>query len=83
MNDYNDEDSDYEIYFDKHSLLEELTHLEEDNLFKIHLVQEDEQTLEKLKKTIDQKIQSKEGEIRDVRNNIELLIQSKNQLFHK
>ena len=78
VNDYNDEDSDYEIYFDKHSLLEELTHLEEDNLFKIHLVQEDEQTLEKLKKTIDQKIQSKEGEIRDVRNNIELLIQSKN-----
>ena len=78
-----DEDSDYEIYFDKYSLLEELTHLEEDNLFKIHLVQEDEQTLENLQKTIDQKIQSKEGEIRDVRNNIELLIQSKNQLFHK
>lgn len=41
------EDDDFEIYFDKFSLLEHLAHLEEDNLFKIHLVQEDEQALEK------------------------------------
>ena len=33
-----DEDDDYEIYFDKHSLMEHLKNLEEDNLFKIHLV---------------------------------------------
>lgn len=31
-----------EIYFNKITLLEHLAHLEEDNLFKIHLVQEDE-----------------------------------------
>lgn len=36
------EDNDFEIYFDKFSLLDHLAHLEEDNLFKIHLVQEDE-----------------------------------------
>jgi hypothetical protein len=33
-----EEDDDFEIYFDKYSLLEHLQHLEEDNLFKIHLV---------------------------------------------
>ena len=32
------EDNDFEIYFDKFSLLDHLAHLEEDNLFKIHLV---------------------------------------------
>lgn len=31
-------DTDYNIYFDKQSLLEHLSSLEEDNLFKIHLV---------------------------------------------
>jgi hypothetical protein len=31
-------DNDFEIYFDKFSLLDHLAHLEEDNLFKIHLV---------------------------------------------
>ena len=31
-------DTDMNIYFDKHSLLEHLANLEEDNLFKIHLV---------------------------------------------
>ena len=46
-----DEDEDFNIYFeDRKSLLDHLSHLEEDNLFKIHLVQEDEQALEKEKK---------------------------------
>jgi len=31
-------DTDFNIYFDKQSLLEHLSSLEEDNLFKIHLV---------------------------------------------
>lgn len=30
--------TDFSIYFDKFTLLEHLSHLEEDNLFKIHLV---------------------------------------------
>lgn len=32
------DDNDFEIYFDRFTLLEHLSHLEEDNLFKIHLV---------------------------------------------
>ena len=41
------------MYFeDKHALLEHLANLEEENLFKIHLVQEDEQALEAAKKDI-------------------------------
>lgn len=73
-----EEDDDFQIYFDKFTLLEHLSHLEEDNLFKIHLVQEDEQALDKLKRSIEMKIRQKENEIEDVNNNIEMLIASKN-----
>lgn len=51
---------DMNNYFDKNSLLEHLANLEEDNLFKIHLVQEDEQALENLKKEIEQNIINRE-----------------------
>eukprot|EP00347_Sterkiella_histriomuscorum_P005172 403357620 len=78
-----EEDEDFQIYFDKFTLLEHLSHLEEDNLFKIHLVQEDEQALDKLRRAIDLKIKQKEQEIEDVGNNIEMLISSKNQLQTK
>ncbi|CDW82053.1 UNKNOWN [Stylonychia lemnae] len=78
-----DEDDDFEIYFDKFTLLEHLSHLEEDNLFKIHLVQEDEQALDKLKRSIDYKIEMKETEIEDVKANIEMLLSSMNQLINK
>lgn len=44
------EDDDYKIYFDKASLLNHIAFLEDDNLFKIHLVQEDEQNVEKAQK---------------------------------
>lgn len=37
-----DDGSDFENPFDKYKLLEHLAMLEEDNLFKIHLIQEDE-----------------------------------------
>lgn len=36
------QDDDYNIYFDKRGLLEHLAALEDDNLFKIHLVDEEE-----------------------------------------
>ena len=49
-------DVDMNIYFDKQSLLEHLANLEEDNLFKIHLVQEDEQALEAEKTKIEKNI---------------------------
>ena len=76
-------DQDFQIYFDKFTLLEHLAHLEEDNLFKIHLVQEDEQALEKLKKSIEGKINEKNKEIKDVNCNIEMLETSKGALLNK
>jgi hypothetical protein len=36
-------DNDFKIYFDKKSILDHLNHLEDDNLFRIYLVQEEEQ----------------------------------------
>jgi hypothetical protein len=76
-------DDSFEIYFDKNTLVEYLHSLEEDNLFRIHLVQEDEQALDKLKKAVDSKIKAKEQEIEEVNHNIEMLMASKNQLMTK
>ena len=44
------EDEDFKIYFDKQTLINHLNNLEDDNLFKINLLQEDEQNLEKFKR---------------------------------
>jgi hypothetical protein len=71
------------IYFDRASLLDHLANLEEDNLFKIHLVQEDEQALEVMKTDISENILSREHEIADVRKNIEMLENSKAVLVSK
>ena len=77
------EDTDMNIYFDRQSLLDHLSNLEEDNLFKIHLVQEDEQALEAEKTKIVNNIQEREQEILDVRKNIEMLEKSKSLLVGK
>ncbi len=76
-------DGDMNIYFDKQSLLEHLANLEEDNLFKIHLVQEDEVALEEQKKQIEDTIALRESEIMDVRRNIEMLDHSRQGLVAK
>jgi hypothetical protein len=65
------------IYFDKESLLEHLSNLEEDNLFKIHLVQEDEHALEDLKRLIEKNIAEKDKEIQEVMANINNLEHSR------
>jgi len=72
------EDKDFQIYFTDNTLLEYLAHLEEDNLFRIHLVQEEEQALEKFKKGSEERILQKQQEIDEVQRNIELLKTSKN-----
>ena len=77
------EDGDMNIYFDRQSLLDHHSNLEEDNLFKIHLVQEDEQALEAEKTKIVKNIQEREQEILDVRKNIEMLEKSKSVLVGK
>lgn len=76
-----EEDSDYEIYFDKFTLLEHLTHLEEDNLFNIQLIQEDEEALDNFKKESQSKIYMKETELKDIEHNIGILVSSKEQLL--
>ena len=79
-----DEDPDLNIYFNPpETLLEYLTNLEEDNLFKINLVQEDEQALDNEKKKIQANIRAKEAEINEVMKNIESLEQSKAVLHEK
>ena len=57
--------------------------MEEDNLFKIHLVQEDEQALEKQKKASEETILKKQEEINEVQKNIEMLMNSKKILHTK
>lgn len=44
------EDDDFTIYFNKDTLLAHINYLQDDNLFKIHVVQEEEQNLDKMKK---------------------------------
>lgn len=63
--------------------MEYLRSLEEDNLFRIHLVQEDEQALDKLKKDVEFKIKAKEREINEVKQNIDMLEASKMLLLQK
>jgi NAD+--asparagine ADP-ribosyltransferase len=78
-----DEDPDLNIYFNPVTLMEYLANLEEDNLFKINLVQEDEQALDNEKKKILDNIKNKEEEIAEVLKNIESLEQSKEVLLEK
>lgn len=44
------EDDDFNIYFDRAQLMAHIDHLEGDSLFKINLVSEEEQNVEKIKK---------------------------------
>lgn len=60
------EDDDFNYYFDKASLLNHITQLEDDNLFKIRLVQEDEQNVEKIKKKAEANLSEFQKQIDDV-----------------
>ena len=44
------EDEDFQIYFDRAQLMAHIDHLEGDSLFKINLVSEEEQNVERIKK---------------------------------
>ncbi len=72
------------IYFTTpQSLLDHLANLEEDNLFKIHLVQEDEQALEEQKRKIEENIKDREKEILEVKKNIEIFEHSRQAMLNK
>jgi len=49
------EDDDYEIHFDKQSLIAFIVHLEDSNLFKIDLVKDDAAVLQEREKKIEEK----------------------------
>ena len=44
-------DDDHKIYFKEKDLIEHLFHIEDDNLFKINQLQDDEQALEEKKRS--------------------------------
>jgi hypothetical protein len=60
-----------------------LANLEEDNLFKIHLVSEEDQAREDLKRKIEENIRDKEREIQEVKKNIEIFEHSKQTMLNK
>ena len=77
------EDDDYKIYFDKVSLLNHITFMEDDNLFKIHLVQEDEQNVEKAQKKMEKSTKEMLLQIEEGQKNIDALNQSKEVVLSK
>jgi chromosome segregation ATPase len=54
-------DDDYAIYFDRAQLLGHLNQLEDDNLFRIQLVQDDEQAVKKINEDALDKYNEMEG----------------------
>lgn len=65
------EDDDYKIYFDKNSLLAHINFLEDDNLFKINLVQQEEINLDKLLRQKEKNIKHVEDQVTDINENID------------
>jgi len=64
------EDDDFEIYFDKATLLNHLNHLEDDNLFKINLLQDDEANVKNFNEEAAIKVKKAEKEIENVEKSI-------------
>ena len=66
-------DDDHKIYFKEKDLIEYLFHIEDDNLFKINLMQDDEQALEEKKKSSQEAIEFKKSEIKQQQESITVL----------
>jgi len=64
------EDDDFNIYFDKAQLIQHLNFLEDDNLFKINLLQDEEQNLKKLNDEAEDKYKAMQKDIGDVEKSI-------------
>lgn len=77
------EDDDFNIYFDKQSLLAFMTVLEEDNLFKIHLVDEDELKLKATKLQSIEKYKKSEFAIEEVSTSVNTLDKARNIVMQK
>lgn len=57
------EDDDYEIHFDKQSLIAFIVHLEDSNLFKIALVEDDADALQNRKKQKEARFEAMHADI--------------------
>lgn len=64
------EDDDYEIRFDKQSLIAFIVHLEDSNLFKIDLVKDDAAVLQEREKQKEARFQAMQNEIDTVHQNM-------------
>lgn len=76
-------DDDYAIYFDRAQLLGHLNQLEDDNLFRIQLVQDDEQAVKKINEDALDKYNEMEGQIGEVDKSIEQLEKTMEALMTK
>ena len=76
-------DDDEEIRIGEKDLLDYLQKLEENNLFKMNLIQEQQQSLEKIEKDSEAKIQAKELLLRDVQANLEHLEEARQIQFDR
>ena len=77
------EDDDYKIYFDNRNLLSHLNFLEDDNLFKINLLQDEEENVKKLKDASEGKYKMREKDIQDVHRSIVQLEKSRDNLMQR
>ena len=63
-------DDDFTIYFDRAQLLGHLNHLEDDNLFRIKLVEDDQQAVKQIKEDAVVKYTIMERDIEEVDKSI-------------
>ena len=78
-----DEDSEGGLGIDERDVILYLQRLEEDNLFEMNLLTEEENNLEKMEKESREKINLRRKEIKEVDHNIEMLKQSKQRKQQK
>ena len=76
-------DDDFTICFDRAQLLNHLNHLEDDNLFRIKLVEDDQQAVKKIKEDAVTKYQIMERDIEEVDKSIAQLEKTKDTLMTK
>ena len=80
----NDQDEDDDgIGYEERDVIQYLQRLEEDNLFEMNLLTEEENNLEKIEKESKDTIELKRKEIHDVDKNISLLKQTLNKRQEK
>jgi hypothetical protein len=77
------QDDDFTIYFDRAQLLDHLNHLEDDNLFRIKLVEDDEQAVKKIREDAAKKYALMEKDIAEVDKSIYQLEKTKETLMIK